>query len=509
MYEQALDHEVEAVPSVDAADRLWMEKLGCVWPEAGDEADWLEHVNGLVKVGDTNMRNMSAVEHDRVRGQVIAARASFVDLFPKIRLDIIERSRRYSTGNPVDTGAKPSNIIDLQREFQMRGIDGLEIINAQPTVFVMTKRNIVLILDNLEAHGIDSALAANCGGGQFFTLAPESLSARLQPLYTAARTAGWQNYREKVNAFISEYADVLSYKPDKTRTLVRIIASTAIGSQLDKVTPAQVRGMYIEPLERTVVAYLRHGDVIRSIPGLRRQAYFVGGLDKKELLSIIAANVDDPVVKTYLKGYPIDDIEAAKEVHARHIRSRERRKGDYPLLYQGPSLLADPSLSIARAYAGVLENPDFNPEQEDSGEKYDIPRLTSEQQAEINRRITEADNDAVTAEAELRDLSVGHDPDEINMLVARKERVREVRRALVVRHLGMVLDIANTCSRVADMADVIGTANVALARFAMEEYNPASSGLTTFEEQAREAVYAALAGYHPKRVAPKKPPDSG
>jgi hypothetical protein len=249
------------------------------------------------------------------------------------------------------------------------------------------------------------------------------------------------------------------------------------------VTQTHMLCLSIHPLHSTVVAYLEHGAAIRSVAGLKSLSnHNLNHRDEKELLGVIARHVDsgDQVVKSYLLGYPIADLEAAKKaVKARHVRARERRK-EVPLLWQGPAVLDNTGdLSTFRSYVSAVE----------------MPELEAEQFAALHEYVA----DSIRAEAELRDLGIRHSSVEVDALTHRVERGRQARRALIVRHLGLVVQIASEALN-KSRQEMVGIGNVALAMFVETEYQPepGEADDERFRRQAILAIMDAMPSYYPK-----------
>ncbi len=466
-------------------DRDWMQHLGYRWPAEAVETEELETISQFIMIGDKSLRNMTGEQYLAERENVLTARYTFYRLFRNLRPDLFEAARRYSTSESSrHISLRPSVFIGAQRYYHELGVDGLALINRMPQVAILDKAKVERTVEALCSRGIDAveAISNDSGGGSFMTFAVESLFGRLQPMYAAARAAGWTDYHDRVNRIVEKYPSSTGYKPDKTRTLARILAYMDLKHGPEDIAVRDVRDLYIRPLECSVVAWLERGDVIRSMSGLK---YHVSrnynSRTRSELLGIIAAQVksdadakaknpkhkSDPVVKAYVKGYPFDP-NAAQEVHARHIRSRNRRRLDenYGPGWQGPSMLVNldpdseellPNLSSTEAYLRIVESPE----------------LDVEDTAELFKAIQQYPYP-------IRGYHSG------DTLSEDQESARRARTALAARHLAMVPEIIGSCVKSGDTEEMIAIGNAALSQFAAE-YVP-DEGATAEDYRERLAV---------------------
>jgi hypothetical protein len=465
---------------LDHSDRAWMEGVfRCDWPEAEDEQAWLDHANELVELGSVSMRDFTHADFADRREAVVGARQAFFALFPTISKTTLMAARKYEVQTGDDVAVRPQVFIEAQRLMYARGLNGRDMINKQAGNITKSATQLARWMDGVDSLGIDS-VAVLRKNEHLFTMSVGSIGERMQPMYAAARAAGIKDYRKAAIEFATSHSVLLHYKPDKIRTLTRILSITGI--QID--SPGHLQDLAILPLYDTVVAYLEHGPVLRSTAGLLYHSYRNHKYrEEVEVRAVIAdyVDTDDRVIKAFLKGYPMD-AEAARQVYARHLRARDRRQ-EHTLLWPGPALLGDPDkLSPVRAYMSVIESPELTPEQ--------------------FRELSQYINEGEAADKEPRQQHIAHDDDEIAQKTRQVERGQRARTALVARHLGLVVDIAEGCLRTGDKAEIIAIGNVALTRFAQRDYVPQmldeGDGLQQFRDQAAMAIMRSMISYAPR-----------
>lgn len=474
--------QIEQKPvEIGSHDRAWMESVfGCEWPTAEEEVEWLHTINQLVVTGDQSLRRgCRSSEHEAYRTPIIDARWQFFARLPGLSAQTLQSTRdRYSP----DTIVSPSIFTEAQRYLYSLGINGLDLVKAAPPHLGLSAARWKAWIEGVEAAGLPARTilqAAPRSAG----LSVYSVLERVAPMHAAARASGMPDYRQAVRGLIESFPSAINVRPDKTRTLARIVTQASLEIDDWQV----VKGLYILPLEASVVAYLERRDVLRSMTGLRYQARIIHEQrSKAELVAAIAAEVgsDDPVIKAYLKGYPIDDPAAVQQVWQRHVRARERRR-EYPLLWQGPVLLGDPSsMSAFTAYKYAVQSPD----------------LTDAQFNQIVAHIAGGHE----AEERLRQLDQDRSRESISQQTEQYELGVRARRALLARYLKTVVEISEGVVRSrSSRSEVLATGNVALVDYVLHDYQPAREVMVEHERRRFErglvrSVMWNLTGYYPK-----------
>ncbi len=193
---------------ITVADRVALEAVGCAWPESlDDEPQWLQYMNRLADNGSVHMRTMND------RQAVIDARTEFIGHMG--RLDAAVATQRY------DNLPYSHTLLGIVRLMYGRGIDPVRALNTASEVWHLQAGNIAEKLEMLDDRSIDSTKAVN-GSSEFLGYNTGSLIGKLRTLYTAARLAGFDDYRTRVHRAVEDSSYVLRYSEDRTRLLMHI-----------------------------------------------------------------------------------------------------------------------------------------------------------------------------------------------------------------------------------------------------------------------------------------------
>ncbi|MEK7153309.1 MAG: hypothetical protein AAB834_05145, partial [Patescibacteria group bacterium] len=393
-------------------DRRLLANLGCPWPDTADEEAWLAGLNGLIATGSQRIR---PERPEAEKAEIVAAREAFFCALPALRSDVTARLKAGSAPNLP----KSSTAIGTLRALYARNVDGVSAVNTLPALLTHGVDTIIRHLDGLDKLGFDSTQLVNANVG-CLTLSTEAVQERLQAMYAAVRAWGWPDYKAYVNRMVTELPTILSSKSDRTRLLARIATRLLPQYNQNQIRPADIRTLYIATPEMVVAAYLQRGLVIRSIAGLIYYTRRNEHLDREALKGLIAQHPDDPVVKAYLRGYPIDDPEAVRYAYSRHVRARDRRKErEIDIDWEGPECLGDPELPVLDAYRQVIASPE----------------LTAVERERLDSDILQGDQ----AGQQLADIEDAPVSDEQRRLKTVAETSQHARRVLVARHLGIVV----------------------------------------------------------------------
>ncbi len=400
---------------ITVADRAALAAVGCAWPESlGAEPQWLQYMNRLADNGSVDMKTVDD------RQPIIDDRAEFIGHMGQ--LDATVATQRY------DYLPTPRALLGLVRLMHGRGIDPVRALNAQSGMWHLEAGNVAEKLEMLDSRGINSTKAVN-GHPDFLGFNTGTLIDKLHTLYTAARLAGFDDYRVRVHQVVEDSSYALQYTEAKTRLLMHIgLAAFTEDGARDAFNPSKLKPLYIMPAERQVAAYIAHGSTVHTATSLYGKAAKFNDYDRDELRGRIAAYANDlkvsdqqdPVIQAYLNAYPIDDEQSVVEKYEQRLRRRDRLAAEnrkHPSDWQGPTMLGDPDARPSDAFAAVI----------------DYPVLTEEAQAELERHIIDGDAD----------------------------QARRARIALAVRHLPVVMDIVDSCSS-KGTDDRTGAANEAL-----------------------------------------------
>jgi hypothetical protein len=314
-------------------DRPWLEELGCAWPEVGQD-EWLDSMNQIVEIGSEHLKTTKRIEGaDSSRQlEIVAARELFFGYLTKISQKAINKLRTTSAPKlvPINTfietqrvfrGSEISAapiiekypyIINYGPELAKNKISGLESLSinvktlaTNPSIFSSSVETIESKLKNLEAAGLKDASKVVNACPTLLNLSIDSVQAKLRALYAPARKWGWPNYEEKVNGFVDQWPQILTYSSAKIRTLVRIATETLPPHTADIVEIKDIRSAVKENLEAVVVGYLLGSNEVYGPEDIHKLANLHKKAGKVALQRIIAKHTDDPVVRVYLRGYPL------------------------------------------------------------------------------------------------------------------------------------------------------------------------------------------------------------
>ena len=439
--EQRYEQKFEGPLTAD--DRQLLENIGCAWPEPDDEAAWLERMNCLAEIGNTDLRSLG---NESSRDDVLAARDEFYGKFT--RLDWSQRKFKPNEQYPI-----PTHFIGLQRVLAANGIDQVRYFQTSAVNGCMPGTALQEKLDALAAYGFDVSRMLSSGDRlAWLNLSYGSIIERIQPFYAAARlvSGGSANYRQNALDFVAKLPSALNHRPGKVRTLTRIGSAIAANTCSLDTGLTVVRSLMIQNLEKVVAAYLTNASTARSLRTIISHAgQNYPDYDKDELRAMIAQYPGDPVAKEYLRTYPLNDLDV-DAVYARHVRARDRwqRQREITRDWQGPLLLGDPALSASRALLSVI----------------DYPKLSGEDLAYLASQLDGGADEA------------------------------KVRRALAARMLPLVVEIVESASNVDNLPEALGDACLALSEVACNYQPGEPQWAAGFELTAVREIMNALAG---------------
>ena len=197
----------------------------------------------------------------------------------------------------------PESFLARLNNLNTLGIDAVRAVKANPSILGMAPESLMAKLDNLTTHGIDAAVAVN-KSPSILRYAPKSVDKKINILYSAARAWGVENYKAAANYLIEYWPTILGYKPDRIRTLVRIISHSLPAHIEPGEFTRNIKTIVINKPEATLAGYINEPDKIREMADIWRLGNAYKQLGGKALLDIIAAHPDDPAVKVYRRGYP-------------------------------------------------------------------------------------------------------------------------------------------------------------------------------------------------------------
>ena len=210
---------------------------------------------------------------------------------------------RAVKANPSIFGMAPKSLMTKLDNLTTHGIDAVRAVNGNPDIFRLAPKTVVARLNNLTTHGIDAAVAVN-KSPSILRYAPKSVDKKINILYSAARAWGVENYKAAANDLIEYWPTILGYKPDRIRTLIRII-SHSLSAQIEPGEfTKNIKTIVINKPEATLAGYINDPDKIHEMADIWRLGNAYRQLGEKALLDIITAHPDDPAVKFYRRGYP-------------------------------------------------------------------------------------------------------------------------------------------------------------------------------------------------------------
>jgi hypothetical protein len=290
---------------LDAADKPWMEQLGCEWPEGGDaEQEWLLERNQQIEVGSEPQYGTQSP----VRLVAYGARDKFLALLPVAQAAFLgyKESRDRQVTTPL-----PNTLIAMMRLLSSYDVNVGPYVSHAPTVVHVRCESAVESLHYLESRGLDSRKIVQNAGiyGSSLNIRPEVSRAKLNALQAIARAGGMPDYRQQVKNSLERNSRFLFGIPvHATRSLGRISLTL-----FDTESPLEtLRAISYEQREAMISAYLARSGIIHSPSGLNLQARLIGKeYTQNELRGYIAQHTDDRVVREYLRGRPITEEELA------------------------------------------------------------------------------------------------------------------------------------------------------------------------------------------------------
>jgi hypothetical protein len=181
-----------------------------------------------------------------------------------------------------------------------KGLNGVSLINSVPSIAGLDTSSVDEKISNLKALGLDYKNVI-MGYAASLTTSPDLLRQKVRTLRAIGKH--WGLDQNGVTKLIEDYPTILAYKRDRIKTIARIADRTL--DQRFPVTKNDLISTGMASLERMVAAYLERGNEITEPKHIRtaslRQPY--AGMGKEALRGIIGQHPDDPVAKSYLKGY--------------------------------------------------------------------------------------------------------------------------------------------------------------------------------------------------------------
>ncbi|MFA5003707.1 MAG: hypothetical protein WC498_00285 [Candidatus Saccharimonadales bacterium] len=206
--------------------------------------------------------------------------------------------------NPSILGMAPESLAAKLDNLTVHGIGAVAAVNGNPDIFKLAPESVGARLNNLTAHGINVAVAVN-KSPSILRYAPKSVDQKINILYSAARAWGVENYKIAANDLIEAWPIILGYKPDRIRTVIRIISHSLPADIEPGEFTKHIKTIVINKPEATLAGYLNEPDKIRDMADLWRLGNKYKKLGGKALAGIITAHPDDPAVKIYRRGYPL------------------------------------------------------------------------------------------------------------------------------------------------------------------------------------------------------------
>jgi hypothetical protein len=416
-------------------DRVWFEQLGGTWPEADQEADWLQRNQELIDIGSQVLRKNT---DPQIRAEIVGTRSELYAQLPLIEVNHDAILERYPAHLP------PHRSIPVLRLLQTCEVNPAGLFDRHNLrVLSLREESLQERLDTLHYYGVNGdAVSRNFS---VLTFTPDRVHASAQPMLAAARAFGWDEPLDVVRTVLARYPTILNYTPDRTRVLAQIASRLFAPSKFRPEYTNNIFALYATPPARVVAAYLKHQTSIDDPKTLRNRAYTYKDDNEQALQYMISQHPDDPVVRAYLLGYPIQDADAARRAYE---RQHESHNTEISLHWAGPGPLGSPALPVAKAFR--------------------VATLTPELTDEEYTALTDAINNGIA-----RRQAAEGTIDELDPAVeAAANAERTARRTLIIRHLGIVTALAARYGKGDDHeAELIGAGNVALVA-AAESYNP-------------------------------------
>lgn len=351
---------------IDKRDKGWMTTLGCRWPNEGHEKEWLVSLNRFVVIGSeqqsTRPDNPATAYH---------ARNSFLKLLP------LAYTARLKLNKMRGWALIPTDgFIGTQRLLYNKGLDIKEILLRQPDIIIIRPEKAMERLDNFNRYGFSIKKLIENSHYSILSQSSRAISQRLHAAYAIARVWGWDTTtdREHMNDLIKAEPSFFGRHVGKIRTLGRISIALFERHKPEDIPIQIFRQFLIQTIETQVAAYLKKGKSIRTPEGLTYQARKLEGYTSNELRGFILYHArtyiddkgypTDPVVKTYLKNFPITNEEAELlpqltelPVRPRHARNPQR---NFELRRYDTALIpADKDMDAQKVYIQALR--EFQP----------------------------------------------------------------------------------------------------------------------------------------------------
>ncbi|HYH75014.1 MAG TPA: hypothetical protein VD735_03555, partial [Candidatus Saccharimonadales bacterium] len=473
--------EIGPVAKIDARDRAWLEVYGLRWPEPKHEAAWLKEVNEQLALSSASAHRVEgATVGARIeqKDAIVKARHFMLDLLPALagaKEDILAHSR---SRNSLVAG---DHMLGVLRMFS--NVEGIAKQIAQ-TGMILTRTTSTITRNMLgtEKLGFNVKRVLDSGGvATFSSFSPEAIAERLQPMYTALRVWGVPNYKEVVHAYIERQPVIINYRSDKTRLIARILSSLVTRTDIGDSVQAKLISLYAAPAVNLAHAYSETQGPV-SFEAFMAKVRKNINADRSALLwELLQKDSGDPVTKILLRSWPVRDPEALRWAYDRHKRATGRRREHIDLEWQGRAALGDEATDAAyEAFRRATES----------------PPLSAEELDELDRRIRLGS--IASKHIEVLRRAAPLEPFEDAELETTAAKGVAARKALVVRHLGMVIAYADYRKYGAEIqAEIAATANLHLVK-AAAAYDPQAG--KSFADVADEAISMALSlpRLHPK-----------
>jgi hypothetical protein len=475
----------EAEPPIDSSDKVWMERFGCIWPDAKDEQAWLMRMNQLVEIGSFHLLPHVSDEkllHEQKRA--VDARRQFFDELPAIKDDLFEGA--WMSKHAAEVLVPLDRFVGVQRVLASRGIDGYNLILQNPRLLGLGASYVRQFIDEAESLGLDP--------DRLFRLSPravtysgDALRKKVLAIRNLVKLTGAVNYTETAKELIYYGAATIGYSARRIEFVSTVIQNTLQAQTVAENNLSIIASVLISHPEALAVAVLRHRQSVTSLAGLSYQANYlnreIGSKRQslRDLQAIIAmADPDDPIVQAYFRHYPADIDALRNEAWLHQENERSSQPYTPSLLWTGPQLLSSPKLSCFEAYQKTIP---------------DGLTIDDEEFALLRGYVRQGK----VANDQLRHIDVRHSQEEADQYIHEMELSRVARQALVARHMGLVIEIIEGSRRMGDRDEMLSIANAALSGYVMEEYQAVSGpeDREIFEREVVSVVMRALVGYAP------------
>jgi hypothetical protein len=212
--------------------------------------------------------------------------------------------RRVLTENPGILAYAPASVTEKINHLARLGVDPTKMASRQPRVLSTAPATISSRFALLQRHGLDVPGMAD-RQARLFLYSEDAVRRRLAVIYSAARA--WGYTRSDANEIIERCPNVLGYKADRLRTLVRV-ASHAVTSPHTRPTPSDVGNILARPVEAVIIAALRDAKHINTCKDLvsRSQRLTGKATSEGELRALVEEHYrDHPALTWYWRAYPL------------------------------------------------------------------------------------------------------------------------------------------------------------------------------------------------------------